>query len=397
MNNDLAQMVPLSAAIPEGRFERVRRAVSGRMPELDGLRGLAILIVIWHNAGLTWYRHEPGFLAELFNLSTNMGWIGVQLFFVLSGFLITGILLDGRGRPGQLRNFYMRRALRILPLYFAVLFVAFVLLPLLNAMPRWLEQDRIRQFWYWTFLINWAEPFIGGGEALGHFWSLAVEEQFYLLWPLLVVGGSRSHLVRGCAALIVSAFVLRAAMSWYDPVFAQQAAYQFTVARWDALAIGALLAVALRRRELFLRLDASVKKLFWAVSVYILLAIAVRHNFAPVGLSASFNQSAAALWFSCLIFFALVSGPTRWSRALVHPLLRGAGKYSYALYVFHLPVIHVWGALRAHIPGWSGGTPLPVALGDIAAVCLLSTLLALLSWHALEAPFLRLKRFYGAR
>jgi len=399
MKNDSAPSTPLSAAVPD-RFERVRHAVSGRMPELDGLRGLAILIVIWHNAGLTWYHHRPGLLPDLFSLSANMGWLGVQLFFVLSGFLITGVLLDGKGRPRQLPNFYMRRVLRIFPLYFLVLIFAFIVLPALHAMPEWLAADRDRQLWYWTFLINWAAPVVGGGTTLSHFWSLAVEEQFYLLWPLLVVVCGRRALAWLCAAVVVSALVFRGWQTAVDFEFAQQAAYQFTVARWDALACGALLALALRWRGAFGQLERHSHKVFYAVAAYVVLTIVLRHNYAPVEPGfAVLNQSAAALFFALLIYFALA--PLHVESALVarwlrFSLLRKTGKYSYAMYVFHLPMIHVWGDLRSQwFPNWGNDFPLLSVLGDIVVVLALSTLLALLSWRLIETPFLNLKRLFG--
>jgi len=396
MNHDLARLETLSAGTSSDPFERARLAVAGRMPELDGLRGLAILFVVWHNAGLTWYHHRPGFLAELFSISANMGWVGVQLFFVLSGFLITGILLDEKGRSRQLFKFYMRRALRILPLYYSVLLLAFVVLPLLGAAPAWLDQDRARQVWYWTFLINWAAPVIGGGDTLAHFWSLAVEEQFYLLWPLLVVFMRRSALFWSCLGLIATAVILREWLIVRDAEFAQEAAYQFTAARWDALATGGLLALALRQRALFDRLARWSVLAVCAVLGYMVLAIALFHNYAAVepGIAAM-NQTVVALLFALLIFFALAQDPDRVvPRCLRLAPLRKAGKYSYAIYVFHVPMIHVWGSLRAALPGWSSAPSLLMVLADIAAVFTLSAALALVSWRFLEAPLLRLKRFF---
>jgi len=377
------------------RGARMRATLRGRMPELDGLRGLAILIVIWHNAGLTWYHHQPGLLSDAFSLSANIGWVGVQLFFVLSGFLITGILLDARGRPRTLPNFYMRRLLRIFPLYFGILLLAFALLPALHLMPPWLEQDRARQIWYWTFLINWAAPVIGGGSTFAHFWSLAVEEQFYLLWPLLVMLCSRRTMVWLCLVLVLSALAVRAWLTTFDIEFAQEAAYQFTAARWDALAIGALLAIALRARTGRRLLERHGRRVLFAAVLYVVAIIALKHNFAPVEPDFAIgNQTIVAIAFALSMYLALDGARhTRWLRSTP---LRAAGKYSYGMYVFHLPMIHVWGALRSRLAPWAAGFPLLMALLDIGAVLILSTLLALLSWRLIERPFLRLKRAFGA-
>jgi peptidoglycan/LPS O-acetylase OafA/YrhL len=365
------------------------------MPTLDGLRGVAILAVIWHNAGLTWSYADGPLGYGLFRLGANLGWMGVQLFFVLSGFLITGLLLDSKGRPQQLRHFYMRRVLRIFPLYFTVLLIAFALLPALGLAPHWLDRDRAQQLAYWTFTSNWVAPWLGTGTAFGHFWSLAVEEQFYLLWPLLVVAVSRDGLARCCLALIGSALLLRAWLIWHDRQFAELAAYQFTVVRWDALAMGALLALALRRSEWFAWLDRHWLNLLAPVLMYIVLHIAVEHNFAAVGDGvAVLNQSVAALLFSLMLFGALrpaAAGDSPLQRALQWPQLCAVGKYSYAIYVFHLPVIHIWGGA----PIWLRGSPLLESICNVAVVFALSTALAVVSWHSLEQPFLRLKRFFA--
>ena len=151
---------------------------------------MPILLVIPHNAiasladnpcavkcgGTTW--------AAM--LLVNVGWIGVQIFFVLSGFLITRNLLDSLGAPNYYRAFYVRRALRILPLYYGTLAVVFLLLPLVGLHPLGDDGGARDRLWFWVFLSNWSVPLGAAACGLPHFWSLAVEEQFYLAWPALV-------------------------------------------------------------------------------------------------------------------------------------------------------------------------------------------------------------------
>src|SRR5258706_11472560 len=164
-----------------------------RLPGLDGLRGLAILMVMMvHFGGTT--EHGITGAALWFSRLTGAGWCGVDLFFVLSGFLITGILYDAKGAPGGLRNFYARRVLRIFPLYYGTLVVLFVILPLLAPGPNpGLEKVAQQQGWLWLYLSNFAAVFIGdhtfagGLVQAGDFWALAIEEQFYLVWPLVVL------------------------------------------------------------------------------------------------------------------------------------------------------------------------------------------------------------------
>ncbi|HYL71508.1 MAG TPA: acyltransferase, partial [Candidatus Dormibacteraeota bacterium] len=157
------------------------------MALLDGIRGIAILLVIPRNAGLLLDLpgHAHGALYVTRELM-QFGWAGVQLFFALSGFLISGALLDTRSAPDYYASFYERRALRILPLYFGVLIVTFLLLAPLRALPAELLAARAHQVWLWTFLSNWTDPLGLGVPGFTHFWSLALEWQFYLFWPLIV-------------------------------------------------------------------------------------------------------------------------------------------------------------------------------------------------------------------
>ena len=364
------------------------------MPELDGLRAIAIISVVWHN--VTAGHYSGNFFWRLVNLLSNAGWVGVQLFFVLSGFLITGILLDEKKSPGQLRNFYMRRALRIFPLYYAVLCFAFLLLPALSLAPPFLQDDLNHQFWYWTFLVNWSAPFLGDGQAFGHFWSLAVEEQFYLLWPLCVLVLSRRKLVMLGGFFVVSALLIRSALITYDLEFATAAAYKFTIVRWDALAVGALLALWIRDAawsQLSMRYERLV---LVAATVYIIIYAGLNHNFAPVGPSfAAFNQTAVALLFGAVLLASIrrsENSATQWQRFLSHPLMRSVGKYSYAIYVFHQPVRYLVAPLwNKFFP--PDASPFLVT-AQALAIFLVAYGAAVISWICLEQPCLRLKRFF---
>src|SRR5439155_15871055 len=185
----------------------------GHILALDGLRGIAILLVVFShfvsNLRLTVNRiaYVPIALA-------HAGWAGVDLFFVLSGFLITGILVDARGSPYYFKAFYARRALRILPAYYGFLLVIFVVLPLLNiGAGNNYMLARQHQGWYWLHLTN---VMMAIGEIAGHgpypstlFWSLAVEEQFYFIWPAVVAFCATSTLRKVCIAGIIGCIVLR--------------------------------------------------------------------------------------------------------------------------------------------------------------------------------------------
>ncbi len=166
-------------------------------PALDTLRGVAIVVVLFHNLSI--FAGSGGKVDKLWNLFVEAGWVGVQLFFVLSGFLITGILVDDKEKPKALRVFYVRRFLRIFPLYYLLLLVYFV----------WLPRPFSESIWYFVYLSNWSWLFYGGLPGLGHVWSLAVEEQFYTLWPWVVLGSRPRALAGICIALVVVAFGAR--------------------------------------------------------------------------------------------------------------------------------------------------------------------------------------------
>ena len=221
-----------------------------QIPALDGLRGVAILLVLFHHQTLL--RLDGSGVDPWFGRLFHVGWCGVDLFFVLSGFLITGLLLDAKGGPHYFRNFYARRTLRIFPLYYAVVFFSLVILPNLpeGILPAQKAQSfgRIEgdEIWYWTYLSNYSIAAAGQWRhgILDVSWSLAIEEQFYLLWPLLVAKLGRGALWRLCAGLILLAPACRLALlaAGADEL----APYVLTPARIDTLAIGASLALAIR-------------------------------------------------------------------------------------------------------------------------------------------------------
>ena len=149
------------------------------IPQFDALRGLAVSIV------MLYHLHKDVPALHLHTLFRH-GWVGVDLFFVLSGFLITGILVESKDSPRYLRNFYARRILRIWPLYFALLLVCFLLIPWVKPeSARALKEACGPPFVYFLFLQNLFPTYVGIGP-LTITWSLAIEEQFYLFWPLAV-------------------------------------------------------------------------------------------------------------------------------------------------------------------------------------------------------------------
>jgi peptidoglycan/LPS O-acetylase OafA/YrhL len=383
----------------EEHVTRIGDAVRRRMPVLDGWRGFAVLVVVLHNASLVMKGtgEVPVTLARTFMAA---GWVGVSLFFVLSGFLITGILLDTRESTGYFRNFYIRRTLRIFPLYYATLAATCLLAPRLLTAPEWTAQVYENQVWYWAYLSNWTDPFGGIIPGLSHFWSLAVEEQFYLVWPLLVFLAGPRWFPR--IAWIVAVAPLFVRWILLEVGLPPAAAYAFSIARCDALALGALLAVAARRPE-WLRSLWKVRGTIakWSTFAVAAIFLATRgfEPYDPIVLVA--GQSLVAVLCAYVLLVALAP-ETAWERRLAGwaslGWLRGLGKYSYAIYTLHF-------LLHTALSGWAGawvnqGGPWSTVLRMVLyafAILALTTLLSMASWHLLESPFLRLKERFAPR
>lgn len=384
-------------------FNQLQRILHSHIPGFDGLRGLAILAVIWHNSVGTDHWHPTSLIGRLLDVSANMGWLGVQLFFVLSGFLITGILLDEKHLTHPFRNFYVRRSLRIFPLYYATLALLLLIFPALGLTSGTIFSDTSHQIWYWLYLANWTIPVISGPGMLSHFWSLSVEEQFYLFWPLAVILLNRRALLGLCAVLIVSAIVMRWSLLQYGIEFARWRAYEFTFARWDALAIGAVLAIGLRDVYWF----AVVRKIWLPVlgllTLYMVMVVAITHGYAAVPEEdwLVVNQTVAAVLFATIIFLVVTaSAETRvWWLAIIKSYpLRIVGKYSYAMYIFHYPVV-MWISHELEKSLQMSQQPFNIvhAIGQASAVTILVLLMAIISWYVLERPCLRMKKHFYDR
>ncbi len=396
-----------AAALPEaGRVGAIARALPlpAHIPGLDALRGVAVLMVVARHASAVPTPEGPVAAAVIEGM--RAGWMGVDLFFALSGFLITGILLDTKGTPSYLRNFYARRTLRIFPLYFTFLAALFVIGPL-TPLARNEDFQTVREIqgWLWSYLTNvfisWkgelAVPF-----HLSHLWSLALEEQFYLVWPFIVLALPARAVLRACLVLSAAAVALRigivASAGW-----GVDAAYMLMPARLDALLLGGALAWLVRAPGGIARIRALVRPVTYA-SLAVLVAVLVWRGSAR---NDPYMQVAGYLSLS-LVSVALIAraiprlagdgAPTRFQRILANRQMQAIGKYSYAIYIFQYPVILVLETLiETYDPAVLEQAPLTVALAVFAVASILSIAAARLSWTLLEGPALSLKRFFPRR
>jgi peptidoglycan/LPS O-acetylase OafA/YrhL len=356
------------------------------IPVLDGLRGMAVLMVLLFHfwQGLPVYQHP--FSPEISRgLSLfSIGQKGVDLFFVLSGFLITGILLRTRGAAHYFKNFYIRRSLRIFPLYYAVV-LGCILVGVIWPAP---EFQWHKTWWYLCYLQNIGMTFWPGsvGEP-GHFWSLAVEEHFYLFWPLVVLWLNRRQLLYFSLGLVVLSIIVRA-------VFLRLGldVFTFTFCRMDTLALGALLAILFGDDQHWQTTKTWVARTFLPLA-----GLTLGSFFVLSGTASPLLQTFKYTLFAglCGAVLVLSLSPGRWN-----PLpwlfnfawLRGLGKTSYAMYVFH-PFIYAGVMGRLYAAGWSPVRSLfwPALLIELALALGLTILASRLSWMLFEQPLIKLK------
>jgi len=368
------------------------RFSSHHIRSLDGLRGVAFLLVFFRHYGIS--SHQNLLFVKIVTYVCMVGWVGVDLFFVLSGFLITGILLDTRARPGYFVNFYARRALRIFPLYYTVLGVLFVLTPWLHL--EWHRGHLAYLFYAGNIAYNLNPDLAQVRPAVSflHLWSLAVEEQFYLVWPLMIMlTASRQRLARICGYLSLGGLALRICLLLSMP---HGDAYEWCYAElpthMDGLLFGALAAICVRTLPLEGTLRLARKILPYAlVTVGVVLAWGGPDFHSTSMIVVGFPVLAAL--FACICLLALEPGSPA-NRFGNLSVLRFIGRYSYGMYVYH---ILFWPMLSWMQP-WLQIRLQSVVLGGVCftLLMLLGTMsLAIASYELYEKQWLRLKNRFA--
>jgi peptidoglycan/LPS O-acetylase OafA/YrhL len=352
-----------------------------QIPAFDGLRGIAILAVLLYHC----HARLAGTVVEPFIV---WGWCGVSLFFVLSGFLITGLILDAGSSPRFYKNFFARRALRIWPAYWLLLLLYYVVVPLVSEGPHAMLRECFSAPWPWLLLFLQNLRLLALPGAIGPTWSLALEQQFYLFWAPVARSLRPRWLAFVALAMYASSPLMRLLHpAWLTPTH--------SLGHLDGLAIGSLIATALRTRPWPLAAWRWIARAGLALGVCG-IALALHHGSA-------FTDSLFALGFGGMLLAALtgtrqtLSAPPQpqalglYCRALTLRPLLFVGKVSYGLYVMH---IFVFTMIAGYVDG-----PLDHfgMAGNIAIVIIRIAAaigVAALSWHWFERPILGMKRYF---
>lgn len=363
-----------------------------RLPPLDGLRGIAIsMVLVFH----CFYLAPGGFFSSLSSTIASWMWLGVDLFFVLSGYLITTALLATRESPGYFGGFYRRRIARIWPAFFVVMTYVVVVYPILIGTPTERMSSPMLP-WIMTLMQNWHQIGHATYETWGtpHFWSLAVEEQFYLFWPLVILLVPRQHQLRICIGVLLASVALRALVITQSTnvlVF-----YELTPCRLDGFAAGAAVAIYAQGRIVTQTLSPWIVR---AERIGLLLLMTAFVFGAKISndfrWAWSLAMSGNSLIIAAVVARCRLGHLPQWGHSIlcIKPL-QWMGRYSYGIYLIHyVLLIQLRGPIERYMPTsiTTHGNLLIIITGVI--VVALSLAWAWIMFEFIEAPALR----WGAR
>lgn len=349
-------------------------------PTLDGLRGLAIILVVTY--------HNFGFI----NFSV-FGWLGVDLFFVLSGFLITNILLNSLGKKDYLKNFYVKRILRIFPLYYLSLAIFLFVTPVLfqNIHSDYFRQNQI---YIWTYLQNWLYSFKPTNQTLlHHYWSLAVEEQYYLVWPFVILLiKNKRVLLFITLLLLVSVNALRVIV-WSMKADSLSYLTLYTFSRIDGLCIGSAISLLMSINKNFLskytaHIIASV-----AALNFLFYFINDEKTFPYL---AFIGYTTIAIVFGIFIYESVIGKTSIINIIFNNAILRLFGRISYGFYILHWPLyLYLSPELNKFFSQMATLPPSLIPFLSSVFATSVAFLISLLSFKYFESYFLRLKEKFN--
>jgi len=355
-------------------------SIGNYYPALDGLRGLAIILIILH--------HNFGYFSIF-----RPAWISLDLFFVLSGFLITGILLKKRDTQYFLRNFYARRVLRIFPIYYLSVIIILFILPHLIYFPFSLKYFLTNQIWFWLEIQNWL--FIlkpnGNNNFLNHFWSLALEEQFYLVSPFIILLIKQVQKIISFLLVVLLLMTALRLIVWFQQFNNISYVNLFAFTRIDGLCVGSILAIFVNQGNVEINRINKVLFSLFSIPIFIVLPFFKFFFYTRLPYTACCLFPAVSLFWG-LIVWSSINPANIMFRIFNSRLLIYFGKISYGLYILHWPIFKLFtsgGIILIGSPNSFMGNLLLSLISTFIAI-----ILAIISFHTYEKFFLGLKRYF---
>jgi len=368
-----------------------------RFPALDGIRALAIILVFFAHYG---GGAHGNFVLKVLNEVRKRGWLGVDIFFVLSGFLITGILYDTRNDSHFFSRFYARRSVRIFPVFYLTALILLLLTPILQLQWRWLQLTFLaylgnffanHDFSLYAVLSKSHHP--TADVTIGHVWSLCVEEQFYLIWPLVVwMVRDRTKLLWTAVVLSLAALGLRCAMCLhFPPELAEQWIVRTLPFRMDTLLLGGILALLLRGPHAD-RWQRASRGIFLVMSAGVLALFLLSPDYDSPWLL-TIGYTLLALASAGLIGATIKPGSPEFRLFSLKPLLI-LGKYSYGFYIYHLLFRMAWITLVLVPVGRKTHSLALAGIVELGSAFVVTFLVSKLSYDLFEVRFLKFKKHF---
>jgi peptidoglycan/LPS O-acetylase OafA/YrhL len=339
------------------------------------------------------FYHNFGFVKYFF-----FGWLGVDLFFVLSGFLITDILLNTVNKPGYFKNFYAKRVLRIFPLYYLSLIIFLLILPRVKGFPLDFSFYIDHQWWFWSYLQNWFLIFHNVGyttTAIQHYWSLAVEEQFYILWPLIIFIVRKPKILLIITVLLLLAVIGTRLYMWTIQIKDLNYFGLYTYTRIDGICIGSMLAILQFMRSRFINKYFTGLVLLLAAMNFVFYFINKEYNFTYPYL-AIVGYTTFAMLFAIVVHEVIQGNNKFFNFILSIKPLKFFGKISYGLYIFHWPVyliLYDWVDKKIRPLVSLSENKLAIVVSVVLTI--IGVLISIISFYTFERYFLKKKKAFN--
>ena len=351
---------------------------------LDGLRGIAILLILGYHI----FSFVPLFA---------YGWLGVDLFFVLSGFLITDILLKTRDNHRFLRNFYIRRVLRIFPIYYLTLIIFILILPALKEVPYNANYYNEHQLKFWLYLCNWLFIFKSPEETffLNHLWSLALEQQYYFIWPLFLLVITNTKKLIAIVFGLLGVLILMRVLLWYFTPANMDLGLLYKFSRVDGLFIGSALAVYLYNHS---RIEGKYISIIFTTLILLNIGFVLSNHYLQLNMNyfLFLGYPSFAVLFGLLVHNIITQSKNKWTYIFHQPAMMFLGKISYGFYLYHWPIyLLFFSGIKAQLQSFFSTGILLIEFLSACIITIMAMAVSLVSYLLIEKNFMKLKHNFN--